>query len=51
MADLEYSDSEVVMINGSGGTPLMELYIVMNRVADVLAEKNIKIYESFVETI
>lgn len=49
MADLDYSDSEVaVMINGSGGTPLMELYIVMNRVADVLAEKNIKIYESFV---
>lgn len=49
LADYDYSGSEVaVMINGSGGTPLMELYIIMNHVADVLAEKGIKIHESFV---
>mgnify|MGYP000879911057 FL=1 len=49
MADLDYSGSEVaVMINSSGATPLMELYIIMNHVADVLAEKNVKIYDSYV---
>lgn len=36
------------MINGSGGTPLMELYIIMNHVADVLEAKDINIYKSFV---
>ena len=40
LADLDYSGSEVaVMINGSGATPLMELFIINNHVADVLAEK------------
>lgn len=47
--DLDYSNSEVaVMVNGMGSTPLMELYIVNNRVHDVLKEKNIKIYKTFV---
>lgn len=47
--DLDYSASEVaVMINGSGATPLMELYIIMNHVADLLEEKNMRIYRSFV---
>ena len=42
------SDSEVaVMVNGSGGTPLMELAIVNNHVADVLAEKGISVYRTF----
>ena len=42
LADLDYSGKEVaVMINGSGATPLMELFIVNNRVSDVLAEKGI----------
>ena len=36
------------MINGSGGTPLMELYIINNHVADVLAEKGIKVYRTLV---
>lgn len=36
------------MINGSGATPLMELFILNNRVADVLAEKGIKVYKTFV---
>ncbi len=49
LADMDYTGSEVaVMVNGSGATPLMELYIIMNRVADVLAEKGVKIFTSFV---
>ena len=49
LADLDYSGKEVaVMINGSGATPLMELFIVNNRVADVLAEKRIKVYKTLV---
>ena len=36
------------MINGCGSTPLMELFIVNNRVADVLAEKGIKVYKTMV---
>lgn len=49
LSDLDYSGKEVaVMINGSGATPLMELFIVNNRVADVLAEKGIKVYKTLV---
>ena len=49
LADIDYSGSEVaVMVNGSGSTPLMELYIINNRVADVLAEKGIKVVKTFV---
>ena len=49
LADIDYSGSEVaVMISGSGATPLMELFILNNRVADVLAEKGIKVYKTFV---
>ena len=49
LADIDYNDSEVaVMINGCGATPLMELFIVNNRVADVLADKGIKVYKTFV---
>lgn len=49
LADIDYAGSEVaVMINGAGGTPLMELFIVNNHVADILAEKGIKVYKTFV---
>ncbi|MDD2979062.1 MAG: dihydroxyacetone kinase subunit DhaK [Hespellia sp.] len=49
LADIDYSGSEVaVMVNGSGGTPLMELFIINNHVADVLAEKGIKVYRTLV---
>ncbi len=49
LADIDYTGSEVaVMINGAGATPLMELYIINNRVADVLAEKGIRVYKTFV---
>ena len=36
------------MVNGSGATPLMELYIINNRVSDVLAQKGVKVYKTFV---
>ncbi|MDD6435477.1 MAG: dihydroxyacetone kinase subunit DhaK [Clostridiales bacterium] len=43
LADKDYSDSEVaVMVNGLGGTPLMELYILAGDVNDVLNEKGLK---------
>lgn len=49
LADIDYVGSEVaVMVNGAGATPLMELFIINNHVADVLAEKGIKIYKTFV---
>ena len=49
LADIDYSGREVaVMINGCGATPLMELFIVNNRVHDVLEQKGIKVYKSLV---
>ena len=49
LADLDYSGAETaVMINGCGATPLMELFIVNNHVQDVLAEKGITVYKTFV---
>jgi len=49
LADIDYAGSEVaVMINGCGGTPLMELFVVNNHVADVLADKGIKVYKTMV---
>lgn len=49
LADLDYSGRETaVMINGAGATPLMELFIINNHVSDVLAEKGIKVYRTFV---
>lgn len=47
--DYDYSNSEVaLMVNGLGGTPLMELYILNNEVQQILEEKNIKVYRTFV---
>ena len=49
LGDLDFAGSEVaVMINSAGATPLMELFIINNRVADVLAEKGVKVYKTFV---
>ena len=49
LADLDFTGGEVaVMVNSSGATPLMELFIINNRVADVLAEKGVKVYKTFV---
>ena len=47
--DYDFTGSEVaLMVNGLGGTPLMELYILNNDVQDILAQKGIKVYKTFV---
>ncbi|RFZ75962.1 dihydroxyacetone kinase subunit DhaK [Lacrimispora amygdalina] len=49
LSDVDYVGSEVaVMINGSGATPLMELFIINNRVSDVLKEKGVSVYRTYV---
>lgn len=49
LGDLDYSGSQVaVMVNGAGATPLMELYILNNHIADVLAQKGIQVYRTYV---
>ena len=49
LADYDYSDSEVaVLVNGLGGTPLMELYILNKEVKELLDSKGIKIYKTLV---
>ncbi|MBQ9437125.1 MAG: dihydroxyacetone kinase subunit DhaK [Lachnospiraceae bacterium] len=49
LADLDFTGSDVaVMINSCGATPLMELFVVNNHVADVLKEKNINVYKTYV---
>lgn len=49
LEDFDYSSSEVaVMVNGLGGTPLMELYIMYNEVEKLLSAKGISVYKSFV---
>src|ERR671920_695931 len=42
---VDFSGSEVaVMVNGMGGTPLMELYVAFAHVADVLERKGIQVF-------
>ncbi len=45
---LNAGDEVAVMINGLGGTPLMELYVINRKVAATLAEKNIKIAKTYI---
>jgi dihydroxyacetone kinase-like protein len=42
------SDEVVVLVNGFGGTPVMELYVLNNRVYDIITEKGAKIYHTLV---
>lgn len=47
--DYDYSGSEVaLMVNGLGGTPLMELYILNGEVTKLLESKGIKVYKTLV---
>lgn len=47
--DLIHSGDEVaVMVNGLGATPLMELYIIHRKVAQMLAEKGVKTVKTYV---
>jgi len=41
-------DEVAVMVNGLGGTPLMELFIVNKKVAAMLAERGIKVFRTYV---
>jgi dihydroxyacetone kinase-like protein len=45
---LSASDEVAVMVNGLCSTPLMELYIANKRVNEILNDKGIKIYKTFV---
>jgi len=47
LADREFKEV-AVLVNGFGGTPVMELYIVNNHVNDVLTQKGIKVYKTIV---
>ncbi|RDI70432.1 dihydroxyacetone kinase subunit DhaK [Halopelagius longus] len=48
--DLEVEDGEevVVMVNGMGGTPLSELFIVNRTVQDVVAERGLDVWDTWV---
>ena len=47
--DIDFVGKEVaVIVNGMGGTPLMELYIINNFVHDYLTKKGVKIYDTMV---
>lgn len=50
LPDLPFeSGNEVcVLISGLGSTPVMELYVLYNEVSNILAEKGINIYRSYV---
>ncbi len=44
--NVDFTGSEVaVMINGLGGTPLMELYVAYARVADVLKREGVQVWQ------
>jgi dihydroxyacetone kinase-like protein len=44
----EKGDEVVALVSGLGATPVMELYILYNEVAEILADKGIKIYRPYV---
>ncbi len=41
-------DEIAVMVNGMGGTPLMELLVANNHISKVLADKGLKVYKTIV---
>lgn len=45
---LNKADNVAVLVNGLGSTPRMELYIMFRRVEQVLREKGVSIYRSYV---
>lgn len=49
LADIDYKGREVVvLVNGMGATPLMELCIVNNFVQDYLASAGVKVYDTMI---
>jgi dihydroxyacetone kinase-like protein len=45
---LTAGDKVAVMINGLGGTPLMELYILNKKVSHILKSRDISVYDTYV---
>jgi dihydroxyacetone kinase-like protein len=45
---LEIGTEVAVMVNGLASTPLMELYIINRKVHNMLEEKGVKVYKTFV---
>lgn len=49
LADIDFKAGEVVvLVNGMGATPLMELYVINNFVQDYLAQAGVKVYDTMV---
>ena len=50
LADIPYvsGDEVAVLVNGLGGTPLEEQYVVYRRVSQVLAERGIKVFKVYI---
>ena len=49
LADYDYAGGEVaLLVNGLGGTPLAELYILNNEVQALLDQAGVKVYKTFV---
>lgn len=46
--EINSGDQVAVLVNGLGSTPRMELYIIYRKVEQILSEKGIKIYKSYV---
>jgi len=45
---LNSNDEVTVLVNGMGATPLMELFILYKKINEILKDKKIKIFKSFV---
>jgi dihydroxyacetone kinase-like protein len=50
LPDLPFAEGDevVALISGLGATPIMELYILYNKLEELLAEKGIKVYRPYV---
>ncbi|MDR0362215.1 MAG: dihydroxyacetone kinase subunit DhaK [Planctomycetota bacterium] len=50
LPDLPFNsgDEAVVLVSGLGATPVMELYILFSKMNDLIQEKGIKVYRSYV---
>jgi phosphoenolpyruvate---glycerone phosphotransferase subunit DhaK len=45
---VQSGEEVAVLVNGLGGTPLMELYVANRKVAEILAAKGIQVAKTFV---
>lgn len=46
--ELQSGDKVAVLINGLGSTPLMELYIMNKKIAELLKENEVNVHETFI---